>query len=1038
MACVLCERGLLLTCERVLQHLNAMQSAVFHKAFHTNHNLLILAPTGAGKTMVAVSVLFREILRQREEEEQQKANGGSAKTHRITVYIAPLKALASEVTRNLGGMLGRLTPARRVLEVTGDLDVSLSALRTASVLVCTPEKWDVITRKPSSLSLTELVRVVIIDEVHMLHEERGPVLEALLARSFRQADLFGRSACRMVGLTATLPNELDVAEFLRVDPAQGLFRFSNAWRPVPLRQHVVGVSALAISGAKRGGGAARGEGRDRRRVGWKGTLEDVRTDLQQLTVRGDAGASNHDWSGVGGIAGDEARERDSDAMAPASAGGARAARLVTSAWAPEMKEALLKVCWHKVAQHREQGHQVLVFVHTRRDTRATANDLLARAQREGKLSLLSPRSDEGRQEAYMRSKRALDAAREPELPNLALNGVGVHHAGMLRADRLAVENAFSSGALAVLVCTSTLAWGVNLPARAVVIKGAHYYDPSVGATVPLGPLELLQMFGRAGRPQYDDEGDAYILCAQPQVESLVRQLSSQIAIESRLDECLPHHINAEIAAGTITSEDDSVEWMRNTFLAARMRRNPDVFGLPRLRGSDAGCSEGAGEIADEGSLISHLRSSLGEAIDTLIHAGLVVKLGSQGAVRAGIARAERGGGEQDGEMLVPTSLSRTVSHYYLGIPSALEIASGLRDNCTLHDVLLLGARTSEMSGLAVRDDERAELLQLSLLVPFVPSSTRALTAKVRKGAGVSGGRHSGGGGEDEMAEVGEEEERCNKVSILIQCVSLGVSLTTASLVSDALYVSQNAPRVFRAIAEVALQLGLPATFEKALNWAQAVELQTPLMSHALLCFLLAPDAVTDPAGDKTRGARGRGGARHKGRRLSHVDMAAVQLLERAQDLSGHVSSSASSPGALAAPGLIMRLRALEEERISRKGAGTGGLEGEGAGDGEKEEEEGAAALHLLISAPEDWEDIENVGRRGRGKTGSMGRGTERAGAPTCNQHLQGSEVERRAARKLQDLATRFPLPALGLSCVVLSPGLVQVGLCACGSGVARC
>lgn len=211
-------------------------------------------------------------------------------------------------------------------------------------------------------------------------------------------------------------------------------------------------------------------------------------------------------------------------------GGRSGGACVAPPWPVQQKEALLGVCWHKVAEHLEQGHQVLVFVHTRKDTRATAQDILARAQAESKLTILSPRANPARLDAYKRCKRSLDEAREPSIAGLACNGLGIHHAGMLRGDRLAVEKAFSSGALMVLVCTSTLAWGVNLPARAVIIKGASYYDPSLGATVPLGPLELLQMFGRAGRPQFDKEGDAYVLCAPGQQESLLRQLSSQVII----------------------------------------------------------------------------------------------------------------------------------------------------------------------------------------------------------------------------------------------------------------------------------------------------------------------------------------------------------------------------------------------------------------------------------------------------------------------------------------------------------------------------
>lgn len=49
-------------------------------------------------------------------------------------------------------------------------------------------------------------------------------------------------------------------------------------------------------------------------------------------------------------------------------------------------------------------------------------------------------------------------------------GFGIHHAGMLRSDRSLMENMFSKGHLKVLVCTATLAWGVNLPAHAVIIK----------------------------------------------------------------------------------------------------------------------------------------------------------------------------------------------------------------------------------------------------------------------------------------------------------------------------------------------------------------------------------------------------------------------------------------------------------------------------------------------------------------------------------------------------------------------------------------
>ena len=67
---------------------------------------------------------------------------------------------------------------------------------------------------------------IIQDEIHLLHDERGPVLEALVARTIRSIEAT-QEEVRLVGLSATLPNYEDVATFLRVDPAKGLFYFDN-------------------------------------------------------------------------------------------------------------------------------------------------------------------------------------------------------------------------------------------------------------------------------------------------------------------------------------------------------------------------------------------------------------------------------------------------------------------------------------------------------------------------------------------------------------------------------------------------------------------------------------------------------------------------------------------------------------------------------------------------------------------------------------------------------------------------------------------
>ena len=91
------------------------------------------------------------------------------------------------------------------------------------------------------------------------------------------------------------------------------------------------------------------------------------------------------------------------------------------------------------------------------------------------------------------------------------SGVGFHHAGLSLPSREIVEKAFKNGTIKALFATPTLAAGVNLPARRVIITNISRYDFRYGATLPISVLEYKQLCGRAGRPQYDTYGESIII-----------------------------------------------------------------------------------------------------------------------------------------------------------------------------------------------------------------------------------------------------------------------------------------------------------------------------------------------------------------------------------------------------------------------------------------------------------------------------------------------------------------------------------------------
>ncbi|WP_158058487.1 DEAD/DEAH box helicase [Halorussus halophilus] len=163
-----------------------------------------------------------------------------------------------------------------------------------------------------------------------------------------------------------------------------------------------------------------------------------------------------------------------------------------------------------------------------------------------------------------------------------LDGVAFHHAGLSKADKDKVEQWFKEDKIQLLFSTSTLAWGVNLPARCVVLRDTKLHDPLEGE-VDMSPLDILQMLGRAGRPKYDDVGYGWVVCDRSEADKYRRLLEEGKEIESRLDEDLDAHLNAEIAMGTIRGLEDVMDWLETTFYYVRAKNNPDEYDFESLR-----------------------------------------------------------------------------------------------------------------------------------------------------------------------------------------------------------------------------------------------------------------------------------------------------------------------------------------------------------------------------------------------------------------------------------------------------------------------
>lgn len=219
----------------------------------------------------------------------------------------------------------------------------------------------------------------------------------------------------------------------------------------------------------------------------------------------------------------------------------------------------------------KNGGQALVFASTRRRAVSLATRAAELTQRR-----LSPDEKKAVSEA---SRRILTSGEETTLSRLlaeiVAKGSAFHHAGLEAEHRRIVEDYYRARAIKLLASTPTLAAGINLPARSVVIADMTRYDSVHGGNTEISVLEYRQMAGRAGRPQYDDHGETVMIpppsaSAADFLEHYTKEPPEPIKSRLSDESAMRSHVLATIATGRGLSKADVESLFGKTLLAIQV------------------------------------------------------------------------------------------------------------------------------------------------------------------------------------------------------------------------------------------------------------------------------------------------------------------------------------------------------------------------------------------------------------------------------------------------------------------------------------
>jgi ATP-dependent RNA helicase HelY len=439
------------------------------RALSAGHGVLLAAPTGSGKTVVGEFAVHLAL-----------AEG------RKCFYTTPIKALSNQKYADLV----RRYSAAKVGLLTGDNSIN----GEAPVVVMTTE----VLRNMLYAGSPTLAGLgyVVLDEVHYLANQfRGAVWEEVIIHL--------PESVRLVALSATVSNAEEFGDWLS-HVRGGTTVIVDEVRPVPLWQHMLVGSRLydLFSGPQDAGG-----------TGPQVTgIPKVNPELRRLAQRDSAGGTGRTVRGTGRGSGEGMRRGGEVGGGWGRAPGrpARGGRRPPRFRVPRRPEVIDRLDAAGLLP-------AITFIFSRAGCDAAVLQCL-----DAGLRLTTP--DEAAEITALVERRTTDIPDE-DLPVLGFpdwlaglrRGIAAHHAGMLPTFKEVVEELFAAGLIRAVFATETLALGINMPARTVVIERLDKWNGENHAD--LTPGEYTQLTGRAGRRGIDVEGHAVVLW-QPGVDPL--------------------------------------------------------------------------------------------------------------------------------------------------------------------------------------------------------------------------------------------------------------------------------------------------------------------------------------------------------------------------------------------------------------------------------------------------------------------------------------------------------------------------------------